>query len=1345
MILLTTITETTTTLNKSLVDECQLITLEITVNKIPPRRLRFCSAVAETIEILSFRIVNRFSLASVFAFVQENAENVNLEICINENRLKIGDKNVSEQRNLSEAIAEQFGANASYVESLLNRYQSDPTLVDESWRQYFAELTNGGGNGQLSVVSGQSSVAETTQVVEKAQTTNKEPQTTGNGQRATDAPQKPKVQEIIVGAGVEVKPIIGGAKKIVENMEESLTVPTATSNRQMPVKLLDENRKVINEHLKKRGRKVSYTHIIAWAIVKALKVYPNLNDGYGIVDGKPSRLNRADVNIALAIDIEKKDGSRNLLVPNIKGANKLNFAEFLDAYDDKVKRARDNKLEIPDFQGTTISLTNPGTIGTVASQPRLMSGQSIIIATGAIEYPAEYSAMTDEALSQFGISKIINISSTYDHRIIQGAESGLLLAHIHELLIGKHEFYDEIFRDLGIHYAPYRWAKDFNPAILGSDHRREQSLKQARVLELINAYRTRGHLIADVDPLDMLPMHHNAELDLETYGLTIWDLDREFITGGLHGTEVAPLREILDIQSKDEKQWIRERIRQQFVDQEPLSAEIKKELLLKLIEAEQFEKFLHTKYLGQKRFSLEGCETVIPMLDQLVKSAAERGVTDFYMGMAHRGRLNVLSNIVGDFDQNPMAERIFTVFEGSSHPSFPADEGDVKYHQGAIGKKNINGKEVTINLSSNPSHLEFVDPVVEGMVRARQDEYMHGEGRDREAVIDAVLPILMHGDAAFAGQGIVMETLQLADLKGYRTGGTIHLVINNQVGFTTSPEASRSTIYSTDIAQMTQTPIFHINGDDPEAAFRVIQIALEYRQVYNKDVVLDLVGFRRLGHNEGDEPTYTQPLMYARVKAHPGVRHLYAEQLIREKTITQEDLDAMTNEVVGRYEAILKRAKDLVSAKPAKAELKPPVADEDGSKVFETPVTAEAVRKVTDKISLVPEGFHINPKMVSQLGRRAKMGTGETPMDWGFAEAIAFGTLVDEGYIVRLSGQDSGRGTFSQRHALMYDTNTGEKWSPLGEMRSEKNPRARFQVFDSSLSEQGVLGFEYGYALEAQTALVMWEAQFGDFSNGAQVIIDQYIAASEDKWGQTNRLVMLLPHGYEGQGPEHSSARLERYLQLCGENNLQVCYPTTPAQYFHLLRRQVKQDIVRPLIVMTPKSLLRLPAASSTVEELTSGGFRPVIDDAGVKNRDAVKRIVVCSGKVYYDLATAREKSGDEKVAIIRLEQFYPFPTTALKEVFATYPNAAQLVWCQEEPQNMGGWHFVADRLKGLMNAEPRYIGRSASASPATGSYVIHELEQKQLIDWALVEKDADDISAASEPETSEKVAPAGA
>jgi 2-oxoglutarate dehydrogenase E1 component len=1157
------------------------------------------------------------------------------------------------------------------------------------------------------------------------------------------------------------RPITGVAKKIVENMEQSLTVPTATSFREMPVKVLEENRRIINDHIAPLGHgKVSFTHIIAWAIVQAAKEYPSMNHGFGMVAGAPSRIENQNVNLGIAIDVEKKDGSRSLLVPNIKKAEAMNFIEFFHAYNTQVKKARGGSLEIADFQGTTISLTNPGTIGTAASNPRLMAGQSAILATGAIEYPPEYQAMTSSALSQIGVSKTLTITNTYDHRVIQGAESGLFLARISEYLKGQHGFYDEIFKDLEIMYPPLRWAEDYNPLFFGGE--REKAREQANVLQLIDAYRVRGHLLADIDPLKMTTQVDPA-LDLENFGLTIWDLDREFITGGLHGEETATLRRVLEIlkkaytgkvgieyrhiQNKDEKTWIRAQIREQFVDTQPLSPETKKELLQKLIEAEQFEQFLHKKYLGQKRFSLEGCETVIPMLDQLVEGAAARGVDEIYMGMAHRGRLNVLANIIGDPETGAMAERIFTVFEGTSHPDFPADEGDVKYHQGALRqRKTKNGRELKIQLSSNPSHLEAVNPVVEGMARARQDFLRDGNGMERRETYDHVLPVLLHGDAAFAGQGVVMETLQLAGLPGYRTGGTIHIVINNQIGFTTSPGLGRSSIYSTDAAHITQTPIFHINGDDPEAAYRVVQIALAYRHEFDKDVVLDLVGFRRLGHNEGDEPSYTQPVMYSRVKAHPGTRHLYSQQLIREGIISEDDLSSMTNGVVEKYEGILARAKDIAAKKTAKTELAPLPAEDDGSDVLETGVAREILTQVSEKISLVPEGFHINPKMVGQLARRSKMGTGEVPMDWAFAEALSIGSLVVEGTPVRFSGQDTGRGTFSQRHASMYDTMTGDRWAPLNELRSESNPHARAYIFDSSLSEYAVLGFEYGYSVISNKQLVAWEAQFGDFSNGGQIIIDQYLSSSEDKWKQRSRLVMLLPHGYEGQGPEHSSARLERYLQLCAENNLQVCYPTTPAQYFHLLRRQVKQEAAKPLIVMTPKSLLRLPAAGSSIDELETGGFHSVFDDAAISDRSAVRRVVICSGKVYYDLLAAREEAASSKVAIVRLEQFYPFPAAKLKEIIASYENAPQVVWTQEEPKNMGGWFFVQPLLRAILpeGSDLMYVGRSASASPATGSYAIHELEQKQIVNCSLL-FDTDEISAASEPEVSEKLAPASA
>jgi multifunctional 2-oxoglutarate metabolism enzyme len=1247
--------------------------------------------------------------------------------------------------DLSELIAENFGANATYVEGLLARWRSDPALVDESWRTYFEELLSENGASLL---------PEAGRMVTQPQSDggSAAPKRDGDGKGTGVAPAtvpKPAAAKQSPAPSPvqgEIIPIRGAALKIVENMEASLSVPTATSQRRIPVKLLDENRLIINRQLLENdGGKASYTHLIAYAILRAIDRFPQLNDGFEVVEKQPARVRRKSVNLGIAIDLEKKDGTRTLLVPNIKKANKLRFSEFLAAYDDVVTRAREGNLQVSDFQGTTISLTNPGTIGTVASTPRLMPGQSLIVATGAIEYPAEYQSMAPTILPQLGISKAITISSTYDHRIIQGAESGAFLARVHELLLGKDKFYDEIFYDLGIPHAPLRWNVDRNPLFLGADQMHEQSIRQARVMELINAYRVRGHLIADIDPLHAMPLLYHPELDIETYNLTIWDLDRLFITGGLGGTETGTLREILDIlqraycgkvgteyrhiQSKEEKLWLREQIRREFVQPEPIEVEIKKRILWKLISAEQFERFLNTKFLGQKRFSIEGCETIIPLLDQLIERSGDLGVEDIKMGMAHRGRLNVLANVIGHF-----CERIFTAFEGSVHPSFPADEGDVKYHQGAEGERETaSGNKVRLTLSPNPSHLEAVDPVVEGMTRATQDAMMEHPDLSRDEVMNNALPVLLHGDAAFAGQGIVMETLQLAQLRGYRTGGTIHIIINNQIGFTTSPEAGRSSIYSTDVARMTQSPIFHINGDDPEAAYRTLRIALDYRQKYKKDVVLDVVGFRRLGHSETDEPSYTQPLMYQRVKAHPGVRTLYAKRLVREGVIDEAGVNQLIEERIRRYENALARAKKIAATQKSAETLASHTTELDGSEVVDTGVDVNVVKNIARQISVVPEGFNLNPKMVSQLARRAKMGEGALPMDWAFAEAIAFGSLALEGTRVRLSGQDSGRGTFSQRHAVLYDTQTGAAWAPLSELRSSDSPRG-FEVFDSSLSEAGVLGFEYGYSVVAADALVIWEAQFGDFNNVAQSIIDQYVAASEDKWQQTSRLTMLLPHGYEGQGPEHSSARLERFLQLCAANNLQVCYPTSPAQYFHLLRRQVRTGFERPLIVMTPKSLLRLPAAGSSLDELTSGGFRPLIDDVELIDPGLVERVVLCSGKVFYDLSDARKKargssptvregSLDDRVAIVRCEQFYPFPLSALTDVLAGYPNAKELVWCQEEPQNMGGWTFMESRLENLLSRceRPRYVGRAASASPATGSYAVHTQEQQRLVQEALI------------------------
>lgn len=1206
--------------------------------------------------------------------------------------------------DISTIFETEFGANSTYVTELFRQYQQNPAAVDEAWGAYFASLLN---NGAVSTLTAQP--VSTTPAASS-------PNGASAVAPATEQTAKTPAAEIAANKLA----IRGPALKIVENMDASLTVPTATSQRQVQLKVLDENRTLLNRYLAQSGRKASYTHLVAWAIVKAIGKFPQMNDGFEEIEGVAYRVKRADVNIGVAIDLTKKDGSRTLLVPNVKAANKMTFLQFIDAYQDVVKRARDGKLQVSDFQDTTISLTNPGTIGTTASNPRLMKGQGAIIATGAIDYPPEYSAMTPKALSQLGISRAFTITSTYDHRIIQGAESGAFLAEIHELLMGKNKFFDEIFAELSIPYKPFRWSVDLNPMLLGGDRAQEEIKKQVHLFQLIYGHRIRGHLIADIDPLKMMPIQEHPELDITTYGITIWDLDREFFTDGLGGTERATLRQILDMLhhyycstvgyeyrhmiSTAPKSWLQKRIE---TEPEPIPAEVRKRILWKLISSEQFERFLHTKYVGQKRFSIEGCDSAIPVLDQLIEGAAARGVNDFVIGMAHRGRLTVMANI-GRF-----AERIFTAFEGTVHPNFPGDEGDVKYHQGASGMRQAAGREVRVTVASNPSHLEFVDPVVEGMVRAKQDALWV----DKEAARDQVLPILIHGDAAFSGQGVVMETLNLADLKGYRTGGTIHIVINNQIGFTTTPESSRSSMYSTDIAKMTRCPIIHVNADDPDAAYRVLQMAIDFRQQFRRDIVIDLIGFRRHGHNEGDEPSYTQPLMYQKVKEHPGVRELYAQKLIREGVMTRAEVDELIAKRVQGYEEIHAAAKATVAKRNKPTKLKPPMPEDDGSEVLETGVTREALSETSKALSLVPQDFSVNPKMVSQLTRRAKMGAGEVPIDWGFAEGLAFGSLLLDGTSVRLSGQDSGRGTFSQRHAVLYDTHTGKPWTPLEALVKDG---VRFEVFDSSLSEAGVLGYEYGYSVVATNTLTIWEAQFGDFANGAQVQIDQFIIAGEDKWQQPSRLVMLLPHGYEGQGPEHSSARLERFLQLCAENNIQVCYPTTPAQYFHLLRRQMKQDASKPLIVMTPKSLLRSPQAVSNIEEFTKGGFHSVIADS-LKNAENIKRLVFCSGKVYYDIKAEAEQQGLDHVAILRIEQFYPFPKQAIEDWMAQFANATEIVWAQEEPQNMGGWTFMQPRLDALTGRRKvRYAGRSASASPSTGNYIIHGLEQAKLVKDAL-------------------------
>ncbi len=1211
------------------------------------------------------------------------------------------------------SVTQAYGPNIAFIEELYEKYRSDPQSVSASWREFFADY-------QPVFEEEHNALEEPQAAVSGGSAPSPAPVAASPAPRPTPVPPPPTPANSVI--------LRGAAGKIAQNMESSLTIPTATSVRNIPVKALEENRRVINNHFALIGQsKSSFTHVIAYAIVRALARFPRMNAAFAQQEGLPSRIDREDVNLGIAIDVERKDGTHSLLVPNIKRAQTMDFAQFLKAYNDVVRKARNSTLEVADFEGTTISLTNPGTIGTVASVPRLMPSQGTIIAIGQIDYSAEYSASDPTVLADLGISKVMTMTSTYDHRIIQGAESGAFLARIHELLIGEDNFYDDIYRDLRIPYEPVRWGRDHNRLHLGTSTTDELVAREASVLQMINAYRVRGHLLADLDPLEYKVGHH-PELNPLFYGLTIWDLDREFICGGLCGKATAKLRNILDtlretycghigpeymhIQDTAQKKWLQNRM-EPSRNMEPLDLTIKRRILKKLNDAEAFERFLHTKYVGHKRFSLEGAESLVPMLDDLLNEATADGVVESVIGMAHRGRLNVLANIIGK-----SYEQIFREFEGDIDPSTREGSGDVKYHLGAEGKHTTpDGATMKLTLASNPSHLEAVDPIVEGMARAKQ---ILINDRNRSFV----LPILLHGDAAFAGQGVVAETLNLSQLKGYRTGGTIHVVINNQIGFTTGPESARSSTYATDVAKSVQAPIFHVNGDDPEACIRAMKLAYAFRQQFQKDVVIDMICYRRWGHNEGDEPSLTQPRMYKSIKEHRSVRKIYTETLLRKGDIDPQEAEQWLDS----FQKQLQDAFDKTKEQQAPPSTKDPLyTDEEltgyqKSASPDTAISSAQVAQIREAMVTTPESFQLHPKLKSVLSKRGAMLGGKEPLDWATAELTAFGSLLLDGFRVRLSGQDSGRGTFSQRHAVIFDYITGNEYVPLNALAHATNDpsaEAMISVFDSLLSEYGVLGFEYGYSVADPGCLVMWEAQFGDFMNGAQIVIDQFISSAEEKWGQHSGLVLLLPHGYEGQGPEHSSARLERFLTLCAEGNMQVVYPTTPAQYFHALRRQMKNDPRKPLIVMTPKSLLRLPAAVSPVSELTSGRFEPVLADGDITGD--VKRIVLTAGKVYYDLIAARQKAG-ANVPVIRLEQFYPFPQGALAEAFKAYPNAAEVVWVQEEPRNMGAWPFLHEHLASLLSSDQklRYVGRPISAAPATGSHRRHEDQQHALVQAAI-------------------------
>jgi multifunctional 2-oxoglutarate metabolism enzyme len=1128
-----------------------------------------------------------------------------------------------------------------------------------------------------------------------------------------------------------VTPLRGASSRVVANMEVSLTVPTATSVRAVPAKLLIDNRVVINNHLaRSRGGKVSFTHIIGYAMVKALAIMPEMNNGFTDKDGKPALVQPAHVNFGLAIDLQKDDGSRTLVVPSIKSAEEMDFVHFWTAYEDIVRKARSNKLTVEDFQGTTISLTNPGGIGTVHSVPRLMKGQGAIIGVGALDYPAEWQGASTETLNRNAVSKILTITSTYDHRIIQGAQSGDFLRIIHQLLLGDNRFYDEIFESLRIPYEPIRWTQDVD-----SSHDDDIN-KVSRVQELIHAYRVRGHLMADTDPLEYKQRRHH-DLDVTTHGLSLWDLDRTFATGGFGGYPFLKLRKILGIlrdsycrtvgieymhiQDPEQRKWIQNKVERPY---EKASRDEQKRIMRRLNAAEAFETFLQTKFVGQKRFSLEGGESVIALLDRILCRAASEKLDEVCIGMPHRGRLNVLANIAGK-----SYGQIFREFEGTQDPKSVQGSGDVKYHLGTEGEfVSEDGSKTKVYLAANPSHLEAVNPVLEGIVRAKQDRLnLAGESF-------TVLPVLLHGDAAFAGQGVVAETLNLSQLRGYRTGGTIHVVINNQVGFTTSPSSSRSSVYSTDVARMIQAPIFHVNGDDPEACVRVAELAYEFRQEFNKDVVVDMVCYRRRGHNEGDDPSMTQPLMYNLIEAKRSVRKLYTESLIGRGDISVEDAEAALRDYQQQLERVFVETREAKKASapvprasesdaPDNAGLERPTAQvqDDEAPVrsaTETGVPASEIVHIGETFANPPQGFTIHPKLKQLMDKRAQM-VREGGIDWPMAELLAFGTLLKEGTPIRLAGQDSRRGTFVQRHAVLIDKNNAEEWTPLLYLGEGQ---ARFWVYDSLLSEYAAMGFEYGYSVERPDALVLWEAQFGDFANGAQTIVDEFISSSEQKWGQRSSVVLLLPHGYEGQGPDHSSARIERYLQLCAENNMTVAYPSTAASYFHLLRRQAYARPRTPLIVFTPKSMLRSKAAASAVEAFTQGGFQPVLSDHEGVTKD-VTRVLFASGKIVHELDAEREKRGDTSTAIVRVEQLYPIPEKEIKQAAASYPGA-ELLWVQDEPRNQGAWPLMAqwlhEDLCEMGETRPwRVVARKAAASPATGSSKKHALEQAEIMDRA--------------------------
>lgn len=1233
-------------------------------------------------------------------------------------------------------FAQGFGTNEWIVEDMREAYLADPASVTQSWREFFSENPQYLAGQSPATPSKPLSASVGVQIPgATTASASRRPVLASEDVSRSDLPPAPTAQfksptspyaynqahsdasETSNGVVESVDTLKGASARTAKNMEASLQIPTATSARAIPAKVLIENRLLINTHLAStRGGKVSFTHLIAWALVESLAEMPEMNVAYTLDEkGKPALHNPAHVNLGLAIDVPSANGERRLLVPSVKNADTLDLAGFIDAYDALVVKARKGQLTVDDFKDTTATLTNPGMIGTLNSVPRLMPGQGLIMGVGAMTYPAAFAGASPETLARQAVGKVLTLSNTYDHRVIQGAQSGELLRLMERKLMGLDGFWNRSFKALRIPHEPVHWDQDVTYDPLAD------AGKPARVAELIHAFRQRGHLAADTDPLAYRLRRH-PDLNFSSYGLSLWDLDRVFPTGGLGGKDRATLREILQllrdaysryvgveymhIQDPAQRRWWQERM--EGVTPSIDTAE-RRRILTKLMQAEAFEVFLQTKYVGQKRFSLEGGESLIVLLDRLIDDAAHDGIEEAAIGMAHRGRLNVLTNIAGK-----SYGQVFDEFDGN-YLTNGQGSGDVKYHLGTTGTFTGTDDVTTkVSLAANPSHLETVDGVLEGIVRAKLDR--SGSGADGSY---NVLPILVHGDAAFAGQGVVYEVLNMSQLPGYHTGGTIHVIVNNQIGFTTGNALGRSTTYPSDLAKGLQVPIFHVNGDAPESVARVARWAWEYRQEFHKDVIIDLVCYRRRGHNEGDDPSMTQPVMYNLIDRKPSTFSVYTTNLVGRGDLTEEQCEQLLDAYRDNLEHILNeaRAGHLNADTPAYSG---PKAGET-SHSQPTAVAREVIERIGDAQVSVPEGFQVHSKLMNLLRKRQSMSR-QGGIDWGFGELLAFGSLLMEGVPVHMTGEDVRRATFAQRHAVMHDQRNGSEWTPLDYLTPNQ---AKLSIVDSLLSEYGAMAFEYGYSVERSEGLNIWEGQFGDFANGAQTVIDEYVSSAEQKWGQHSGLVLLLPHGLEGQGPDHSSARIERYLQLCAQDNMRVVQPSTPANHFHTLRDQARREPHRPLILISPKQMLRLKVAVSPVEDFISGGMQTVIGETdpevlATAAANKVDRVLLCSGRIYWDLLAHRQHAEDKHTAIVRLEQLYPLDEPALLEALAPFAGA-ELVWVQDEPRNQGAWPWLALHLPDSITAGrlPRVVARPEAAAPAVGTSAAHVAQQKLILDEA--------------------------